>query len=83
MKKLVAISLVALAACSQSSGEKSEKQYEMVVRHGSSADQCEAAKRVRDAYLSDGNDTKYAEWQQKASDDCLLSRMVAGSTSRQ
>lgn len=61
--------LLCLTACS-SAADEAETQYNLVVAHGSLGEKCQAAQRVRDAYLAANDSTNYGLWQSRAAVDC-------------
>lgn len=78
MRSFSSILLLTLVACS-SAGSKAEEQYGMVERQSAPAfgmfkhqPRCEQAKVVAEAYLNEGNEEKYRQWDNKARDECAL-----------
>lgn len=70
----IGIALLALAGCSNPA-EDAEDQYNIVAASGPSDQKCEAAKRVRDAWLREKNQHLYATWQLRARIDCTSAQM--------
>jgi hypothetical protein len=72
---VIAVALVCGAgwiyASMPNAAEQSEGQYNLVASTGSVGEKCDAAKRVRDAWLARRNETQYALWQSRAQIDCL------------
>jgi len=66
-----------LAGCS-SEGQKAEERFEMVKRNSAGAQQsCDEAERVAQAYLNEGNERKYKDWQATATVECSAARLDA------
>jgi len=78
-KLLMCIPAVALllAGCS-SEGRRAEKRLE-IIRSGehTSAQLCQEAKRVAEAYLEDGNEEEYRRWSRSDTADCAAARIEA------
>lgn len=58
--------------------EKAEKQRELVKKHGTLAELCEASKRVRDAWLAAGDAQKYEMAGLDANLDCNQLKLDPG-----
>ena len=71
------IAALALAAscCSQDEGLAAERRYEMVRRHGTLKEQCEAITEVADTYLRLRNEEEYALWSLMARNNCKAAEM--------
>lgn len=64
---------LAAAGCSKADPtpqELEEKYNWLVANHGDDADKCEAAKKVKAAYLDKKDDLDYMIWRQKADRAC-------------
>ncbi|MBB4858257.1 hypothetical protein HNO88_001576 [Novosphingobium chloroacetimidivorans] len=71
MKWLPTLALLVLAGCGQSAGERAEAQYAIVARNEPGyAARCEAASRVREAWLKEGDESKYQAWKTTEYVDC-------------
>jgi hypothetical protein len=69
------IVLTALAGCSNSA-QDAEDQYNIVAATNGTMDQkCEAAQKVRDAWLEKKNQTEYQRWDAYAGIDCTKARL--------
>lgn len=80
MRVLTLLIAIGLAGCS-SEGERAEKRFQMVDGRGSARDACTEAGRVKDAYLSDGNQAAYEKWVKREGEECAMARLCASSAS--
>lgn len=72
MRTMIALGLAAaLCACGRSPAQNAMDRYEMVVRHGSGQEKCDAAREVAAAYLREGDEQKYTFWRAMASTRCM------------
>jgi hypothetical protein len=69
---LFLVGFAALSGCSQSEGERAEKQYEIVLKtYPTKRERCNEQRKVADAYLRDQNQQKYQMWDMEADTTCL------------
>jgi hypothetical protein len=60
-----------LAGCSQSEGERTEKQYEIVLQtYPSKRERCDEQRKVAEACLRDQSQHEYQMWDLKADITC-------------
>ena len=63
--------LISLTACGQTAAQKAEKSYGIISDDAfGRRDRCTMAGRVKQAYLDEGNKTKYDLWQSTEYADC-------------
>ncbi len=63
--------VLALAACGgPPQSQALMNQYNMTVENGTQAERCAAARRVRDAFLQEGNRPDYLLWSVFAQSEC-------------
>jgi tryptophanase len=73
MRLMIAALALANTSCRQmTSGEITERTYNIAERNGDDTSQlCERARRVAEAYLNDGNEEQYKFWGLKSATKCL------------
>jgi hypothetical protein len=59
-RAVIVLALLAIGGCEKESA-KAERQAEIVGRTGDKAAECEAKRKVADAYLAEGNEEKYRD----------------------
>jgi hypothetical protein len=69
IRLLPLLTLACLVGCSNPA-EDAEAQYNIVAAKGSLGEKCQAAQKVRDAYLANNDSTNYSLWQSRAAVDC-------------
>jgi hypothetical protein len=69
--RFLLLTLVLVTSCTDDAGLAAERRYEMVERHGTPEEQCEAIKAVADTYLRLGDEQKYERWNFFARNKCL------------
>jgi len=67
----------ALASCSNDA-ERAQERHEMVVRHGTLAEACSAARAVAEAHLQARNEQEYQVWTNRAAITCSSAALSGG-----
>ena len=71
------LALTFAAAGCTSAAEKAEKSYDLASKNDLQPhDRCVAARRVKEAYLAEGNEVKYELWSNKEFNACAASRRL-------
>ncbi|MDF0543335.1 hypothetical protein PX699_13335 [Sphingobium sp. H39-3-25] len=75
MRWFIAVALLATTSCG-SAARDAEAQFNMVENTAvEQQDVCDAAKKVADAWLQEGDESNYRLWKGKADTSCLLSEL--------
>lgn len=71
MNRIMGLALICAAAACADGPKDAEARYEIVLRHGSPAERCTAAREVAGAYLKAKNEKEFRWWNLKADVQCL------------
>jgi hypothetical protein len=73
-RELISLACLLAAGCSNAA-ERAEQQYAIVEKTGTTAEKCNAARKVEQAWLERRDQAKYEEWRQQSAQLCLNADM--------
>lgn len=84
MLRQLALCLLPIVAACSSATDRAEQSYRIAKKNDRQPwDRCAAARRVKEAWLAEGDREQYEQWSLEESNACFEARRLGGSPSGQ